>query len=141
MFLHGHAFITVPVERFRHNVKCASVYNFHFTSTASTYCMQNSILTFHIIISQLLEFRNVLAKVIGLEIESTPVPDYEIISRLEKLVEAHQVNARKFLEKKLQILNLLSFSFLRQIIGFYAILSIEMTAATLISDLILFKNV
>ena len=41
--------------------------------------------------SQLLEFRNVLAKVIGLEIEATPVPDYEIISRLEKLVEAHQV--------------------------------------------------
>ncbi|KAL5272473.1 hypothetical protein ACHWQZ_G000620 [Mnemiopsis leidyi] len=39
---------------------------------------------------QLLEFRNVLAKVIGLEIEATPVPDYEIISRLEKLVEAHQ---------------------------------------------------
>ena len=32
-----------------------------------------------------------LAKVIGLEIEDTPVPDYEIISRLEKLVEAHQV--------------------------------------------------
>jgi len=39
---------------------------------------------------QLLEFRSVLAKVIGLDISQTAVPDYEIISRLEKLVEAHQ---------------------------------------------------
>ena len=44
---------------------------------------------------QLLEFRNILAKVIGLDIGNVPVPDYEIISRLEKLVEAHQVNYRE----------------------------------------------
>ena len=34
-----------------------------------------------------------IGKVIGLEIQCTQVPDFEIVSRLEKLVEAHQVRA------------------------------------------------
>ncbi|XP_046545107.1 coiled-coil domain-containing protein 170-like [Haliotis rubra] len=38
---------------------------------------------------QLLDFRNVVARMLGLEINSLAVPDYEIISRLEKLIHTH----------------------------------------------------
>lgn len=38
---------------------------------------------------QLLDFRTVVARMLGLDINTLAVPDYEIISRLEKLIEAH----------------------------------------------------
>ena len=36
-----------------------------------------------------MNFRQALAKLIGLEIEDLSVPDYEIISRLEKIVQGY----------------------------------------------------
>ena len=43
--------------------------------------------------SQLLDFRVVVARMLGLDINTLAVPDYEIISRLEKLIEAHHTTA------------------------------------------------
>lgn len=37
----------------------------------------------------LIDFRNVVARMLGLDINTLAVPDYEIISRLEKLIQAH----------------------------------------------------
>lgn len=42
---------------------------------------------------QLLDFRNVVARMLGLDINTLAVPDYEIISRLEKLIQAHHTHA------------------------------------------------
>jgi len=42
---------------------------------------------------QLLDFRQVLARLLGLEVENLSVPDYEIISRLERLVQAHHAHS------------------------------------------------
>uniref|UniRef100_K1Q8J9 Coiled-coil domain-containing protein C6orf97 n=1 Tax=Magallana gigas TaxID=29159 RepID=K1Q8J9_MAGGI len=42
---------------------------------------------------QLLDFRNVVARMLGLDINTLAVPDYEIISRLEKLIQAHHSHA------------------------------------------------
>lgn len=42
---------------------------------------------------QLVDFRTVVARMLGLEIETLAVPDYEIISRLEKLIQAHHTTA------------------------------------------------
>ncbi|XP_074661960.1 coiled-coil domain-containing protein 170-like [Tubulanus polymorphus] len=39
---------------------------------------------------QLLELRKVIARMLGLDLNSLAVPDYEIINRLEKLIQAHQ---------------------------------------------------
>ncbi|XP_028398523.1 coiled-coil domain-containing protein 170-like [Dendronephthya gigantea] len=41
---------------------------------------------------QLLDFRQVLAKLLGLDVNSLAVPDFEIISRLERLVQAHHAH-------------------------------------------------
>ena len=38
---------------------------------------------------QLVDFRTVVARMLGLEVKTLAVPDYEIISRLEKLIRAH----------------------------------------------------
>ena len=40
----------------------------------------------------LVEFRQVVARMLGLNMESLSIPDYEIINRLERLVTAHQSN-------------------------------------------------
>jgi len=42
---------------------------------------------------QLLDLRHVIARMLGLHIDSLAVPDYEIVTRLEKLVLANQANA------------------------------------------------
>ncbi|KAK3698829.1 hypothetical protein QZH41_016033 [Actinostola sp. cb2023] len=42
---------------------------------------------------QLLDFRQVLARLLGLDINALSVPDYEIISRLERLVQAHHAHS------------------------------------------------
>ena len=42
---------------------------------------------------QLNEFRQVIASVLGLEIRNLSVPDYDIISRLEKIVKAYQAHS------------------------------------------------
>ncbi|ESO87729.1 hypothetical protein LOTGIDRAFT_127327, partial [Lottia gigantea] len=42
---------------------------------------------------QLLDFRNVVSRMLGLDINSLAVPDYEIISRLELLVKSHHSQA------------------------------------------------
>ncbi|CAH1792732.1 unnamed protein product [Owenia fusiformis] len=42
---------------------------------------------------QLLDMRSVIARMLGLEVNSLAVPDYEIISRLEKLVLANKTHA------------------------------------------------
>ncbi|XP_005089149.1 coiled-coil domain-containing protein 170 [Aplysia californica] len=42
---------------------------------------------------QLLDFRTVVARMLGLDINTLAVPDYEIITRLEKLIEAHHTTA------------------------------------------------
>ena len=39
---------------------------------------------------QLLDLRQVIARMLGLDINNLAVPDYEIIARLEKLILAHQ---------------------------------------------------
>lgn len=39
---------------------------------------------------QLLNLRQVLAKMLGLDVNSLAVPDYEIIARLERLILANQ---------------------------------------------------
>lgn len=41
---------------------------------------------------QLVDLRQVIAKMLGLEINTLAVPDYEIISRLEKLIQAHHTH-------------------------------------------------
>ncbi|KAL5009306.1 hypothetical protein ScPMuIL_014887 [Solemya velum] len=42
---------------------------------------------------QLLDFRNVVSRMLGLDINTLAIPDYEIISRLEKLIQAHHTHA------------------------------------------------
>ncbi|KAK3799203.1 hypothetical protein RRG08_054331 [Elysia crispata] len=42
---------------------------------------------------QLVDFRTVVARMLGLDIETLAVPDYEVISRLEKLIQAHHTTA------------------------------------------------
>lgn len=42
---------------------------------------------------QLLDLRQVLARMLGLDVNNLAVPDYEIIARLEKLILANQSNA------------------------------------------------
>ncbi|GAB1599965.1 coiled-coil domain-containing protein 170-like [Argonauta hians] len=42
---------------------------------------------------QLLDFRNVIGRMLGLDLSSLAIPDYEIISRLEKLIQAHHLVA------------------------------------------------
>ena len=42
---------------------------------------------------QLLDLRQVIARMVGLDINTLAVPDYEILSRLEKLILANQSNA------------------------------------------------
>ncbi|CAG0880126.1 unnamed protein product [Cyprideis torosa] len=39
---------------------------------------------------QLLDFRGMIAKIIGMDVASLSVPDYEVIAQLEKLVAAHR---------------------------------------------------
>ncbi|XP_064602879.1 coiled-coil domain-containing protein 170-like isoform X2 [Liolophura sinensis] len=41
----------------------------------------------------LLDFRNVVARMLGLDINTLAIPDYEIISRLESLIQAHHSHA------------------------------------------------
>ena len=41
---------------------------------------------------QLLDLRQVVARMLGLDVNSLAVPDYEIIARLEKLILANQSN-------------------------------------------------
>ena len=41
---------------------------------------------------QLLDFRQVIARMLGLDVNSLAVPDYEIIARLEKLILANKSN-------------------------------------------------
>lgn len=42
---------------------------------------------------QLLDLRQVLARMLGLDVNALAVPDYEVIARLEKLILANQANA------------------------------------------------
>ncbi|CAL1527506.1 unnamed protein product [Lymnaea stagnalis] len=42
---------------------------------------------------QLVDFRTVVARMLGLDINTLAVPDYEIITRLEKLIQAHHTTA------------------------------------------------
>ena len=42
---------------------------------------------------QLQDFRQVIARMLGMDIVTLAVPDYEIISRLEKLIQAHHSHA------------------------------------------------
>lgn len=42
---------------------------------------------------QLLDFRGVVSRMLGLDVNTLAVPDYEIITRLEKLIKAHHVTA------------------------------------------------
>ncbi|XP_022091031.1 coiled-coil domain-containing protein 170-like [Acanthaster planci] len=42
---------------------------------------------------QLLDFRQVIARMLGMDVTTLAVPDYEIISRLEKLIQAHHSHA------------------------------------------------
>ena len=42
---------------------------------------------------QLLDLRSVIARMLGMNVTNLAVPDYEIISRLEKLILANQANA------------------------------------------------
>ena len=55
------------------------------------YCQLNVISS--LISFQLLDFRQVLARLLGLDINTLSVPDYEIISRLERLVQAHHAHS------------------------------------------------
>uniref|UniRef100_A0A1I8G8S9 Coiled-coil domain-containing protein 170 n=1 Tax=Macrostomum lignano TaxID=282301 RepID=A0A1I8G8S9_9PLAT len=41
---------------------------------------------------QLLDLRAVVGRMLGLDVESLAVPDYEIVNRLERLIQAHQSN-------------------------------------------------
>ena len=40
-----------------------------------------------------MDFRNVVSKMLGLNLSTLAVPDYEIITRLEKLIQAHHNHA------------------------------------------------
>ncbi|CAG5130218.1 unnamed protein product [Candidula unifasciata] len=42
---------------------------------------------------QLVDFRTVVARMLGLDINTLAIPDYEIITRLEKLIQAHHATA------------------------------------------------
>jgi len=42
---------------------------------------------------QLVDLRDVIARMLGLSLDSLAVPDYELISRLEQLILANQANA------------------------------------------------
>lgn len=41
-------------------------------------------------LSQLADFREVVSRMLGLDIASLALPDYEIITRLEGLIHSHQ---------------------------------------------------
>ena len=40
---------------------------------------------------QLVEFRSLIAKMLGMEVSALTVPDYEIVSKLERLIHHHHV--------------------------------------------------
>ncbi|XP_048457189.1 coiled-coil domain-containing protein 170 [Rhincodon typus] len=42
---------------------------------------------------QLLDFREVVSRILGLDIDALALPDYEIVKRLEKLAQAHHTSA------------------------------------------------
>ncbi|XP_059504801.1 coiled-coil domain-containing protein 170 isoform X2 [Stegostoma tigrinum] len=42
---------------------------------------------------QLLDFREVVSRILGLNIDALALPDYEIVKRLEKLAQAHRTSA------------------------------------------------
>ena len=42
---------------------------------------------------QLLDFRGVVSRMLGLDVNTLAIPDYEIITRLEKLIKAHHTTA------------------------------------------------
>ncbi|XP_078000196.1 coiled-coil domain-containing protein 170-like isoform X2 [Glandiceps talaboti] len=42
---------------------------------------------------QLVDFRQVVARMLGMDINTLAVPDYEIIARMEKLIQAHHTHA------------------------------------------------
>ena len=58
-----------------------------------TECVYIPIPTLLLVLFQLLDFRQVLARLLGLDINTLSVPDYEIISRLERLVQAHHAHS------------------------------------------------
>ena len=42
---------------------------------------------------QLVDFREVVARMLGLDVTTLAIPDYEVISRLEKLIRNHHIGA------------------------------------------------
>ena len=56
---------------------------------------------------QLLDLRQVLARMLGLDVNTLAVPDYEIISRLEKLILANQshITASSVIDTTLNTMN------------------------------------
>lgn len=56
---------------------------------------------------QLVDFREVVARMLGLNVTSLAIPDYEIISRLEKFIKKHQlgVATSAALERSMQTMD------------------------------------
>lgn len=56
---------------------------------------------------QLVDFREVVARMLGLDVTSLAIPDYEIISRLEKLIRNHHIGAAAGagLDRSLELMN------------------------------------
>lgn len=54
-------------------------------------CLVFNVLVIHFcLILQLTDFREVVSRMLGLNIASLALPDYEIITRLEGLIHSHQ---------------------------------------------------
>lgn len=65
------------------------------SSSSLLYCelLDSNLIKSVFISFQLLDFRQVLARLLGLDINTLSVPDYEIIARLERLVQAHHAHS------------------------------------------------
>lgn len=48
------------------------------------------VVSFLSLLSQLSDFREVISRMLGLNIATVALPDYEIITRLEALIHSHQ---------------------------------------------------
>ena len=83
-------FICYPNRFFIYDYSLWDGGDIHFCGQKQTLIHFDFILLFF---SQLLDFRNVIARMLGLDMNTLAIPDYEIISRLEKLIQAHHSHA------------------------------------------------
>ncbi|XP_014776748.1 coiled-coil domain-containing protein 170 [Octopus bimaculoides] len=73
--------------------KCTSSQNTIHSLSSELHTTKNALTAITNREKQLLDFRNVIGRMLGLDLTTLAIPDYEIISRLEKLIQSHHMIA------------------------------------------------